>query len=211
MTVQTPTWASVQASWSRSWKHTAREAITAYSAEILATPERFKQTVEGFLSVLGDNAKTLQSDRDKLLLLKAAAEQETALRSDYSKRVKQWLSLERDNQQLAAGLLADATHAEDVGAAPVLIVAGIAVSVAGIAWAIAAGQYATAHRERIALFSKELDARVTALNLGQTLPATTIPGSLDGGKPAGSSGLIVGLLSLAAVAGGGALLYRFAR
>ena len=80
------------------------------------------------------------------------------------------------------------------------------------AWAIAAAQYATAHRERIALFSKELDARVTALNLGQTLPATTIPGSLDPQEGKASGGwLLPGLLGLAAVAGGGALLYRFAR
>ena len=209
MTTPTPTWASIQATWSRAWTRTAREATASYGAAILASPQKYTATVASFLSVVGGNAKLLQSDRQKLLRLKAVAREETALRSDFSKRAKTWTELERDNQQLTAGLLADATTADEVGAVPVLVVAGIAVSVAGIAWAIAALQYATAHRERIRLFSRELAARVTALNLGQTLPASTI-GPIEPEKSS-SGGMLVGLLGLGALAGGGLLLYRFAK
>ncbi len=213
MPAQTPTWSSVQAAWTPEWKRIAKKAVVAYGAAILVEPQKYAPTVTAFLATLDGNAKILQSCKAKLLLLKAAADKETALKADFSKRAKTWNELERDNQQLAAGVLADAVEAPTspvTGAAPILVVAGIAVTVAGIAWAVAAMQYATAHRERIALFSRELDARVAALNLGQTLPASTI-GPIEPQQGKGGGWMLPGLLGLGALAGGGLLLYRFAK
>lgn len=213
MPTQTPTWASIKADWPRDWKRKYIEAAAAYGSRILKAPEKYAATVQQFLQVTEGNAKALAAARSKMLLLKSAAEKETALQSDYSKRAKLWLTLQQDNQQLVAGLLADATldsNLPETGAVPVLVVAGVAVSVAGVAWALAAMQYATATRERIALFSKELDARVAALNLGQTLPASTI-GPMEPREGKGGGWMLPALLGLGITAGGGLLLFKFAK
>ncbi|MFT5684301.1 MAG: hypothetical protein ACI8RZ_005242, partial [Myxococcota bacterium] len=123
-----------------------------------------------------------------------------------------WMELDRENQHLSAGLLADAVDAAEpsTAAIPVLVVAGIAVTVGGIAWAVVAMEVATGHRERIALFNKELDARVTALNLGQSLPASTI-GPLNPPEEKGGGWMLPALLGLGVLGGGGLLLFKFAK
>ncbi|MFT5680568.1 MAG: hypothetical protein ACI8RZ_001474 [Myxococcota bacterium] len=210
MSSQTPTWAAVRSAWTADWKATYKDAVRAYTARILAAPANYKPTVEAFLKLVGGNGAQLQASRKKLLVLKAAAKEETALVSDFSKRAKDWTALERENQHLSAGLLADAVDASEptTGAIPVLVVAGIAVTVGGIAWAVVAMEVATGHRERIALFNKELDARVAALNLGQTLPASTI-GPMEPPKKEGGGWMLPALVGLGVTAASGLIIYKF--
>ena len=61
-----------------------------------------------------------------------------------------------------------------------LIVVGVIVGLAAIAWAVAAYQYAVNLREQTALTEKELDARILASREGRQLPATTLPPQSSG-------------------------------
>jgi hypothetical protein len=92
--------------------------------------------------------------------------------------------MEARYHDLAAGFYGDATPAPSgatapapsTGAAPaVLIIGGLAVGAVGVAWAVAAYQYAVNLREQTALAERELDARVEASREGRPLQASTLP------------------------------------
>jgi hypothetical protein len=95
-------------------------------------------------------------------------------------------AMERRDHELAAGFCGDATPAQGPGMAPtggpsvgvapaVLVVGGLAVGAVGVAWAIAADQYAVNLREQTALAERELDARVEASREGRPLQNATLP------------------------------------
>ena len=101
-------------------------------------------------------------------------------------------------QDLAAGIYADAKPVSDqVGIAPIVIVAGLVLGLAAIAWGVAANKYASNLREQTALADRELTARIEASQQGRTLPPSTLPddGKGDGG---GFGWLLVGGLAVAA-------------
>lgn len=84
--------------------------------------------------------------------------------------------------QLAAGFYADSVPAAQagtgvpvVGVAPIVVVAGIAIGVVAIAWAIVAYEYAVNLREQTALADREFVARVEASQAGRVLPPSTLP------------------------------------
>ena len=84
----------------------------------------------------------------------------------------------------------------------VLIVGGLAVGVAGTAWAVSAYEYATNLREQTALADRELSERVAASREGRTLQATTLPEQPDpiADATGGMGKLLLGGLALGAVA-----------
>jgi len=137
-----------------------------------------------------------------------------------AKAAKMFAALYQRYHVLAAGIYADAEKAKQAqqGEAqvsgviiPLLVVGGIVLGVAAIAWAVASREHAKNLREQTALADHELTARVDASKEGRVLQETTLPeqpqsapllsatAPSGGGGTAGKVGLaLVGVLALVA-------------
>lgn len=158
-------WADIQRRWSTQWRSLHAAAMQVHGAAIRSNPARYREVVEGFV-------RSLQESRASLDRIRAMA----AEVADPSLQHRA-TALEARFATLAAGVFADARPAEGVGAAPIVgvAVAGLVVGVAGIAWAVAAYQYAVNLREHTGLLEKELAARVEASRSGRPLLPSSIP------------------------------------
>ena len=187
-----PTWTQIKAAWSAGWSALQSESMRLYEAAIRADPTGYLATVEAFLSELGQARSNLDAIKAKLPNPPVTPE-------DHALHAKH-RALEARYHDLAAGFYADTRPAtEGIGVAPVLVVGGLVVGVAAIAWAVAAYEYTVNLREQTALADKELDARVEAGRQGRTLQPTTVPPQPDPVKQAQGVGwLLVGGLALAA-------------
>ena len=193
-------WTDIKARWSAGWKALQEQAIQTWGAAIEAKPQDFAPRVEATVAEL--RAARAHLDAIKPLLptrLDSAEDQATFAR---------FSALSRRYHELAAGVFADAEHADQVGAGPLLIVAGLGLGLAAIAWAVAAYQYARNLREQTALAHAELTARVQASEQGRELPPSTLPAQPPPAAPSKSSlgWLLVASLTLAA---GAAVLPAF--
>ena len=187
------TWADMKARWSSGWSTLSDTARRTYEGTISANPAAFKQTVVEFVSLLTESRASL--DRSQRLL---ADVQDPAL-------TQQAAGLESRYTALAAGVFADAKPVDTVGVAPLVVggvvVAGVLVSVTGIAWSVAAYQYAVNLRENTDLLEKELEARVAASKEGRSLSPSTIPPQPSPVNQARKVGvMLLGGLTLAAAA-----------
>ena len=165
-------WNTIKASWSAGWKALEANALASYEAMIVRDPEAFRPSVEAFFT-------EMQAARENLTRIAAKLGQ---LPDDERRPFQKQLGYLLDRwRTLAAGVLADSKPAPSVQGPPVvLIVVGVIVGLAAIAWAVAAYQYAVNLREQTALTEKELDARILASREGRQLPATTLPPQSSG-------------------------------
>ena len=185
-------WDTVKAAWSEGWKALEAEARRLHEAAIRHNPARYADRVTAFLRELTASRQHLDSIRAKLPNPPRTPEDQRI--------VANWRALEARYSEVAAGFYADARPAtEGLGVAPVLIVGGLVIGVAAIAWSVAAYEYAVNLREQTALADKELVARVDASREGRTLAPSTLPPPEDPKKTAAGVGLLlVGGLVLAA-------------
>lgn len=187
-------WADVKAGWSVGWRDLQKTALDRWGEAIRRRPEDFAPKVQATVQELA--AARAHLDHMKPLLPKELrTPEDQAAMANFSR-------LSARYYELAAGVYADAQPAsapqEQVGIAPLLVVAGLALGVAAIAWAVAAHQYAQNLREQTALADRELSARIDASKEGRTLPPSTLPPQADG-KPGDRVGwALVGGLALAA-------------
>lgn len=193
-----PSWADIKAGWSAGWKALSEQATRAYASAAQVDPTGTLARVQAFVAALSDSRAALDRMAAKLPNPPVtAADQAEVLR---------YQSLERRYHELAAGFYVDATPAAGqgagtppgspvVGVAPaVLVIGGLAVGAVGVAWAIAAYEYAVNLREQTALAERELDARVAAGAQGRTLQPTTLPPQADPIDKATTAAKGVGLL-----------------
>ena len=157
-------WSAIEASWDRSWKAVQDAALRQWRSAIEASPERFRSRVEGFLGLLTQTRLSL----DEALQMARRPQATAADRASY-------LRLQSRYNEVAAGIMAHATPSEQVSGVPVLLVAGLAVGVAGVAWAMAAYEYAASLRDQVQLYREDLAARVQATQQGVVLPPSTVP------------------------------------
>ena len=188
-------WTDVKESWSAGWKELQRSALDTWGAAIERRPEEFRPQVQATIGELA--AARAHLDHMKPLLPKQikTAEDQRVMAS-FSRMSARYY-------ELAAGIYADAQPAAaQVGIAPLLVVGGIVLGVAAIAWAVAAHEYAKNLGEQTALADRELTARVEASREGRSLQPSTLP------EPAKGKGAAVGWLlvgGLVAAAGAVAL------
>lgn len=184
------TWAEVKEGWSTGWKELQRQALQRWEAAIRRDPRQFAPTVQG-------TVEDLQAARAHLDRIKARLPKTLSTPED-QQTFAGFSRMSARYYELAAGVYADARPAQsEVGAPPLLVVAGLVLGVAAIAWAVAAREYAKNLREQTALADRELTARVEASREGRTLQPTTLP---EPDKESGGSlgWLLVGGLALAA-------------
>jgi hypothetical protein len=187
-----PSWSEVKAAWSAGWKALEAEGRRLYEGAIRLDPGKFASRVKAFLTELSTARAHLDSVRRKL---------PNPPRTEDDRRVvAKYQALEARYATLAAGFYSDARPAADAtGAVPILVVGGLVVGVAAIAWSIAAYEYAVNLREETALADRELSARVDASRDGRILPPSTLPEPTDPKKAAKNLGLLlVGGLALVA-------------
>ncbi len=200
MSTFVPSWADIKGAWASGWKTLSEQATAAYGTALQADPTGTMARVEAFLTALSESRATLDRIAAKLPNPPVTEEDRAAVASH--------AAFERRWHDLAAGFYTDTKPAPTppvVGVAPaVLIVGGVAVGVVGIAWAIAAYQYATNLRDQTALAERELDARVAASREGRPLQASTLPPPPSPAADARGVGVWV-LGGLAVVAGALAL------
>jgi LysM repeat protein len=155
-------WESVRQSWSEGWQALDAQASGLYDA-IVAAPETYRAKVEGFVAALTASKQNLTWIRAHEAQLSASEKTDAAV-------------LGQRYNDLAAGFLSDVDGGESLqlGAGPLLIVAGIGVGVAAIAWAVASYEHAANLRDQTALFREDLAARVTASEQGRTLQPATV-------------------------------------
>ena len=186
-------WTDIKSTWSSTWTGLHERAKSTYEAAIRTNPSAYRDKVVAFVSLLTESRASLDRIKahlatvnDPELLAKAQA-----LESRYA--------------TLASGVYADAKPADIVGVAPLVVggvvVAGVLISVAGVAWAVAAYQYAVNLRENTGLLEKELAARVEASRTGRTLAPSSIPPQPNPIGDARNMGVVLlGGLALAAAA-----------
>ncbi len=154
-------WEAVRQGWSAGWQALDTQASGLYDA-IVAAPETYRAKVEAFLAALTTAKQNLTWSRSQPLTAEDR-QQLDALSQRYN--------------DLAAGFLSDVDGGESLqlGAGPLLIVAGIGVGVAAIAWAVASYEHAANLRDQTALFREDLAARVAASEQGRALQPATVP------------------------------------
>lgn len=172
--------------WTPSWQSFRERAVRAWNNKVRADPKAYLPQVQQFSGSLWEARQRL----DRCGQLVASVPEFATKLSD----------LETRYALLAAGLYADSQPAVGVQGLPIgLVIGGVLIGVAGIAWAIAALQYAVNLRENTALLEKELTARVEASKEGRELA----PSSLQPQSVQRTGWMIVGVL--AAVTAGVAL------
>jgi hypothetical protein len=146
--------------WTAAWGRLQAAGIAAYGEAILAQPERFRVRVEAFVDAL----RRARAGLDRVRTLDVQDPRIAALELRYA--------------VLVVGVMADAQSASDddefEGPPVALVVGGMVIGLAGIAWAVAAYEYAVHLREQTALLEKELVARVEASREGRALPPSTL-------------------------------------
>lgn len=147
--------------WTPAWQSFRTKAIRSWRARVAADPGAYLSQVQQFAEALSGARRHL--DRCERLSLDGRGR-------------KRFVELETRYALLAAGLYADARPATGVQGPPAagLVVGSVVIGLAGIAWAIAALQYALNLREQTALLEKELVARVEASREGRALPPSSI-------------------------------------
>ena len=206
-------WTDIKARWSTGWQDLHRQTLAKLGSAIQRNPESFRPQVTATLSDLQAARAHLQRIQARLPQIKDDATR--------AKAARVFAALYQRYHVLAAGIYADDEQAkrEQQGKKPevsgfiipLLIIGGIVLGVAAIAWAIASREHAKNLRDQTALADHELTARVEASKEGRVLQETTLPEMPAsapllsattpsvGGGTAGKVGLaLVGVLALAA-------------
>ena len=203
-------WTDIKARWSAGWKDLHSKALERFGDAIKRNPESFRPQAEKTLGDLAATRAHLQRIQAQLPKIKDPAER--------AKFTKAFAAMYQRYHVLAAGIYADGEQAKQAQQGqtpqvsgffiPLLIIGGIVLGVAAIAWAIASREHAKNLRDQTALADHELTARVDASKEGRVLQETTLPempasapllSATTPSSPAGKMGLaLVGVLALAA-------------
>ena len=205
-------WTDIKARWSAGWKDLHRKAMDQFGEAIKRNPESFRPQAEATLADLAAARAYLHRIQARLPKIADATQR--------AKATKNFAVMNERYHVLAAGIYADAEQAKQAQQGhksevsgffiPLLLIGGIVLGVAAIAWAIASREHAKTLRDQTALADHELTARVEASKEGRVLQETTLPEqpvsapllsatAPGGGGTAGKVGLaLVGVLALAA-------------
>jgi len=186
-------WSEIKSSWSSNWKSLYDQTLAQYQAVIESDPSKYLKAVQGMLRELSLSSARLA--RIQVLLQHPNARQED---------LDAYNALVSRHRTLSAGIYADASPAGDqkIEGAPLLIVGGLIVGVAAIAWSIAAYEYAVNMREQTELMDRELTERVKASKQGRKLQPSTVqpPDAQGAGKRRWLGWMVLGGAGLATAA-----------
>ena len=201
------TWDELKARFTANIVGTYDATFGRLSAAIQATPSAFEAKVTGFFALLAECKANL--DRIQAQLPNPPRTQADA------GLIARYAEMKSLYDALLAGIAQNAVQVPQVGIAPavVIVVGAVGLSAAGVAWAVAAWEYAASLRDQTGFMAQELDARVQASQRGTQLqPTTATPPSAPapGGGAVGDDdkkgGAWVWLLGIGAAAAAAALI-----
>lgn len=201
------TWDELMATFASRIAATYEATIGRLSAAIQATPAAFEAKVTAFFALLAECKANL--DRIQARLPNPPRSQ-----ADVA-NVARYAEMKSLYDALVLGISQNAVQVPQVGVAPavVIVVGSVGLTVAGVAWAVAAWEYAASLRDQTAFMAQELEARVQASQRGTQLqPTTATPPSAPapGGGAAGNDdkkgGAWVWLLGIGAAAAAAAFI-----
>jgi len=158
-------WSDIKAAWPEYWSDLASQAVTRYRAAIESDPMQYFKQVQGTMQEL--HLCRVHFARIQALLQSADVHQ---------KDLDNYNALIKRHRTLSAGVYADARPAgeQKMEGPPVLIIGGLIIGVAAIAWSVAAYEYTVNLREQTALMDRELTERVKASESGRSLQPSTV-------------------------------------
>jgi len=164
--------------WKAGWGYMYRSASETLSAAITKEPEKYRPPTEAHLQEMAKARANLDWMRARVPDPKTDADL-AKLSPEDQQAVKNYRSLEQRYADLWAGVMKDAEVAQQskpqLGVAPLLIVAGLAMGAGSIAWCVQSYEYAVGLREQTDLQKKELEARYALAQQGKSLPPSTLP------------------------------------
>lgn len=195
------TWEELKTGFITNVQSTYNAVYSRIEDAVAAKPSSFEVKVRAFLTLL----KECKANLERIAALLPSLPKNDAAKA----LIRRYQDMKALYDALVAGIALNATGELELGVAPVVVVGTIALSAAGVAWAIAAYEYAAGLRDETALMATELEARVEAMKQGTTLQPSTLspptrPESPGKGAPVGL--VIVGLGVL-----GGAAFFTFKR
>ncbi|MCB9779732.1 MAG: hypothetical protein H6742_14300 [Alphaproteobacteria bacterium] len=198
------TWDELKASFTGNAAAAYDATLGRLSAAIQATPAAFEAKVTSFFALLAECKANL--DRIQARLPNPPRTQADA------NDIARYAEMKSLYDALVLGISRNAVQVPQVGIAPavVIVVGAVGLTVAGVAWAVAAWEYAASLRDQTAFMAQELDARVAASQRGTQLqPTTATPpsapapgggGSGDDDKKGGAWMWLLGIGAAAAAA-----------
>lgn len=191
------TWAQLQQSFLSGIEASYAATLGRLEEAITATPAAFEAKVQGFLALLAECKANLARIQARLPH-PPRSQAEAQLVAVYAEMKGLY-----DAPLL--GLSQNAVALPSVGLAPVLMVGALGLTAAGVAWAVAAWEYAASLRDQSGLLARELEARVESMRTGAPLPPSTVPSPPP--APPGGGSAWPWLLALGLAAAG---FYTFA-
>ena len=167
------TWEELKTSFSTNIEIVYGRAASWLDQALARTPEDVKKRVAGTLSALKATGRHLQ--RAQALL---PSRPQTKAEAELVVRYAEMKGL-YDAILSGIGINAVQLEAEQeieagfIPASVVLVIGTLGLTAAGVAWAVANFEYATALRDQAAFLTKELEARQEAMRSGKELPAAT--------------------------------------
>lgn len=193
------TWEELKLSFLTGIQSSYDAVYTRVEEAVAAKPSSFEAKVRAFLTLLREC---------KVNLERIAAQLPSLPKNEAAKAlIRRYQDMKALYDALVAGIALNATGDLELGTVPLVVVGTVALSAAGVAWAIAAYEYAAGLRDETALMATELEARVQAMKDGKTLQTSTLasaPAQPSKGAPLGL--VLVGLGVL-----GGAAFFTFKR
>ena len=195
------TWEELKARFITDIQATYNAVYSRVEDAVAAKPSSFEAKVRAFLTLLKECKTNLE---------RIAAQLPSLPKNDAAKAlIRRYQDMKALYDALVAGIALNASGELELGVVPVVVVGTVALSAAGVAWAIAAYEYAAGLRDESALMASELEARVEAMRTGKALQPSTVtpPSSPD----SASKGAPVGLVLVGLGVLGGAAFFTFKR
>lgn len=188
------TWDELQRRFLDNIEASYAATVGRLEAAITATPAAFEAKVQGFLAMLAECKANLAR-----ILAHLPNPPRNAVEAQL---VTRYVEMRALYDALLLGLSENAVPLPSVGLAPLVVLAigGMGLTAAGVAWAVAAWEYAASLRDQSGLLARELEARVEAMRQGTQLPPSTVAAPKPPDDPKG--GVWPWLLGLGALAAG---------
>ncbi len=175
------TWAELKSAFTANIESTYQRAATWLDEALTDRPEDVKRAVAATLSALQAAGRHLRRAQ-ALLPAHPKSRAEAAL-------VVRYAEMKGMHDAILSGLGINAVQLDAepeletgfIPASVVLTIGALGLTAAGVAWAVANYEYATALRDQAAFLTKELEARAEAMRAGKELPAAT--GYANGAQP----------------------------
>ena len=174
------TWEQLSSAFSSQMRGLYDQTIGQLAAAIEASPQAFEARVTEFFNVLAQTRAHLVRIQTLLPNPPRNAEEGTWI-ARYAEMKAMYDALVQGLRQAGA----TNANALEIGNPVVLAVVGIGLTVAAIAWAVSAYQYAVGLRDQTAFMAQELEARVESMRTNKPLPpVTATPPSAPAEAPA---------------------------